>query len=470
VKKYLPHFVFTAMALLVAWVLWQTWRKPTQWTPERLAATPLHYRLYWDGVAIGHHDQTLEALPDGSWQWHSHHELNAKVRDATVHETVDEVFIFDGKYPYRLRDGEVRRNDDMYTLQNRSEFTVHKGDAIIVTEATLNFGLADLLYSMQSIADGPQAGASLTWKQFDAHNFRVLTLSIDVLGQQQHDGLDLWQLAISSPEQTYRSEMWVRRDGVMQRLSNGAIEMRWSDGDENADKATAENVTRDLYQVQTIPIDRALGDAKKIAGLALRWSQHIALPLQTRADQYVQAGFVRTEIAANPVALAGEQVEALLPEARYSGDDAHFLQRTKALTQSLLGDEQRVRGLLLFVSEHLKQGTELRELTANEILRNQRGDCTEYAQLFVALARASGLPAREVSGLVYLGDTQLSFGGHTWAEVAINGRWQSVDPMWNLYGVTATHLRMGEGEQGAMATLVHDARLRFDVDQIRYKQ
>ena len=52
------------------------------------------------------------------------------------------------------------------------------------------------------------------------------------------------------------------------------------------------------------------------------------------------------------------------------------------------------------------------------------GDCNEHTVLFVALARALGLPARTAVGLVYLDG---SFYYHAWPEVWL-GEWVAVDP------------------------------------------
>ena len=73
------------------------------------------------------------------------------------------------------------------------------------------------------------------------------------------------------------------------------------------------------------------------------------------------------------------------------------------------------------------------------------GDCTEYAQLFISLARLNGIPAREVSGLAYnYIDDNPMFYGHAWAEVWINGRWKEVDPGWNEFHIDATHVKLTE--------------------------
>ena len=75
--------------------------------------------------------------------------------------------------------------------------------------------------------------------------------------------------------------------------------------------------------------------------------------------------------------------------------------------------------------------------TATETLATREADCSEFSQLFVALARSLGLPARMVSGLAYSGN---SFGGHAWVEVWA-GKWIELDPTWGTAFVDATHIR-----------------------------
>jgi hypothetical protein len=61
--------------------------------------------------------------------------------------------------------------------------------------------------------------------------------------------------------------------------------------------------------------------------------------------------------------------------------------------------------------------------SALEVAEKLEGDCTEHGVLLAALARAAGIPARAVSGLVWYGD---SFVGHLWTEVYID-RWIPLD-------------------------------------------
>ncbi len=58
------------------------------------------------------------------------------------------------------------------------------------------------------------------------------------------------------------------------------------------------------------------------------------------------------------------------------------------------------------------------------------------------MARAAGIPCREVSGLIYMGDSSQSFCGHAWNQVVIDGRWIPVDPTWGEIVINATHIAL----------------------------
>ncbi len=77
-------------------------------------------------------------------------------------------------------------------------------------------------------------------------------------------------------------------------------------------------------------------------------------------------------------------------------------------------------------------------LTALESLS---GDCTEHTVLFIALARAAGIPARICSGVTYAKD---AFYYHFWPEVYV-GSWVQMDPTLGQTIADATHIQLGGG-------------------------
>lgn len=72
-------------------------------------------------------------------------------------------------------------------------------------------------------------------------------------------------------------------------------------------------------------------------------------------------------------------------------------------------------------------------------LESRSGDCTEHTVLFIALARAAGIPARICSGIVFSKD---AFYYHFWPEVYV-GRWVQMDPTLDQVIADANHIQLG---------------------------
>jgi transglutaminase-like putative cysteine protease len=79
---------------------------------------------------------------------------------------------------------------------------------------------------------------------------------------------------------------------------------------------------------------------------------------------------------------------------------------------------------------------------ALEVLKARKGDCNEHTVLFNALARAAGIPAKTVVGVVYL---RGAFYYHAWSEIWL-GEWISLDPVLNQFPADVTHIKFLEGE------------------------
>ena len=102
--------------------------------------------------------------------------------------------------------------------------------------------------------------------------------------------------------------------------------------------------------------------------------------------------------------------------------------------------------------------------SAREVLRTRVGDCNEHTALYVALARAVGIPTRINVGLAWvLG----AFYYHAWPEVYLEepdgrGLWLPVDPTFNQFPADATHVRLLRGgldRQAAILPLIGKVKL-----------
>jgi hypothetical protein len=79
---------------------------------------------------------------------------------------------------------------------------------------------------------------------------------------------------------------------------------------------------------------------------------------------------------------------------------------------------------------------------ALEVLQTRKGDCNEHTVLFNTLARAAGIPAKTVVGVVHL---RGAFYYHAWSEIWL-GEWISLDSVLNQFPADVTHVKFLEGE------------------------
>ena len=119
--------------------------------------------------------------------------------------------------------------------------------------------------------------------------------------------------------------------------------------------------------------------------------------------------------------------------------------RIQAQARLIAGRERRagpVAELLThWVYGNLKKQITISVPSAVQVLEDRAGDCNEHTVLYVALARALGLPARTAAGVVYL---RGHFYYHAWPEVWL-GQWVAVDPTFDQYPADASHLRFTVG-------------------------
>lgn len=125
----------------------------------------------------------------------------------------------------------------------------------------------------------------------------------------------------------------------------------------------------------------------------------------------------------------------------------------KRLARELAGDAKGAYEAARRLSDHVFKALEkaygASHDRASDVLAAGKGDCTEHAVLLVALARALGVPARDVHGLVYAryDDGQHALYWHAWAEVRSAGEWIPMDPTFGQPVADATHLALGGGTQ-----------------------
>lgn len=101
----------------------------------------------------------------------------------------------------------------------------------------------------------------------------------------------------------------------------------------------------------------------------------------------------------------------------------------RAELEAQAGKAPDMAALTRFVEGFIQKKNLSRGLDVASVVATRReGDCTEHAVLLTALARARGVPARVVTGVVLLsGEDGAHAFGHAWVEYAHKGRWERAD-------------------------------------------
>lgn len=209
-------------------------------------------------------------------------------------------------------------------------------------------------------------------------------------------------------------------------------------------------VSLDIMAQTAVPVSAPLSESQirellrmKLGGVNLASFPLLHGGRQTLRDDQLE---IRRE------ALAAPPAKIPVRDTRFNAhlQPTPFLQtehpEIRALAERIVGDETDARKaagkLKDWVYREIAKQPTVSIPNALEVLRTRRGDCNEHTVLFNALARAAGIPAKTVVGLVYL---RGAFYYHAWSEIWL-GDWVSLDPVLNQFPADLTHVKFLEGE------------------------
>lgn len=128
----------------------------------------------------------------------------------------------------------------------------------------------------------------------------------------------------------------------------------------------------------------------------------------------------------------------------------------------------RMEGLTEAVRAHMNGPIDYRHYhDAVTALQNRSGDCTEFAVLLAAVARARGIPTRIVHGIAYSGrfaGRAHVFSPHAWVQAWDGTRWTSYDAGFGPFGAGHIVLAIGDGDPAALRGLNRATRQLRIVD------
>ena len=119
------------------------------------------------------------------------------------------------------------------------------------------------------------------------------------------------------------------------------------------------------------------------------------------------------------------------PELYIESDNPQIRSLSNQLAQGKSNPCEQARAFYDYVGDHLVYTYNGRDWGAQAALGEMGADCSEYASLTIALARAAGIPARYLEGVLYLepATEALARREHAWLEAYLPGiGWTPIDP------------------------------------------
>lgn len=347
---------------------------------------------------------------------------------------------------------------------DRFSFTVSAGGAQRAQSAEVKETLDDAL-AQTRLAMAGEVGKSATATRFDPSIMRVVSMEHRVLAKETRmiAGVATEVLRMESryPELDIVETGWLDRQGnVLESRIGGFFVARL----EPPEEAKRLDYQQDLLVSAVVAVPRPIDEPEKLRALRLRFTGfgELTPPASPRQKVTVSGEEVALELGVEappqmpwPLDEALKQRHAAFLEATPFIQSDH--ERVIAAARRAVGDAKDLftatSRLSSFVYEHVRDEYVPAYSNALEALDTGRGDCTEHSVLFVALARALGIPARVAVGIAYWPPGR-GFGWHAWAEVAAGDGWYTVDPTWDQPIADATHIKLAEGGPAEQARIV----------------
>ncbi len=315
--------------------------------------------------------------------------------------------------------------------------------------------LADALAHLELVRDSPRTGKSVTARLFETTLLTPVTVThaLEAIEERFPGGVPLRVYRVRSEFSPLGVSTVSLIDENLRTIegSLGIVTIR------EEEEAAARDLDSpgDLLLSAAVRPDRPLPRPRRVRSLSLKLSGVPApAPDLTAPGQVFR--------------MAGEETYYLTisrppeesgPASRLPDTDLDFSAELEATAyiqsdhpaiedraRKIIGEETdpRITAELLtgWVYENLEKSFLAAIPNAVDVLQSGTGDCKAHSVLLAALARAVGLPARIVTGLVAMDDGLFYY--HQWVEL-FTGEWIPVDPTFNQVPADAARVSLGRG-------------------------
>ena len=305
-----------------------------------------------------------------------------------------------------------------------------------------------------------QPGLHYRLRMFDPASQQVMDVDTEVLGDETvqlpggAERLTHQRQILHQARGAQVLDLWLDAQG---RVRKGLLGMLGSRMEMLAcERACAQAPAQDVDMFRAAMVDSPRPLTPNLRHTSLRYRVHVdgdaAQPFIDTDEQRVTAlGHGDWQIDTGGPHAHGQpppQPDDLAANAWLQSDAPHIRELAAKAIGKAATPTQKMRRLRDFVSGYITQhGLDVGYASALEVANNRQGDCTEFAVLLAAMARAAGVPARVVTGMVYAdryGKAARVFVPHAWVQAWTGSRWQSYDAA--LRHLDSTHVALDSGD------------------------
>jgi hypothetical protein len=440
------------------------------------------FGVYQKGKKIGY-VRNERKRADGKFVEEQFTSMKLVAADQKIEFSQAQSIVYESAPSYRMvknvlieKDGRmVKKTTCTWNENERTYTTVHEaaGETRKSVLKGIDFTLADASATEVWVRGQPAVGAVVVTRLFDPNAQKMDVQTNKILSRKTSlvSGVKVHFYEVETESKLHGVKTLSRYDDQGIPLSEDIqiFEMRR----ETEEQAKDTQYSQDMFVLGMVKIDKRIGNTAKVAELVIEVKGKEAEGFEDGPRQSVVATDngrlvkLGKKYGKEQKATDEEIKESLTETNAYPISHPKIKELADMVTEGARTPEAKVAKIVAFV-----HGFVLPKMTGHapeihHLLKNRKGDCKSYALLFNNLARAAGVPAREVSGLLYVGDDGQAFGGHMWNEVVLNGKWVPIDASMGETEVNATHICFGAEDRASKNWFATLGKLSFRLVEVK---
>ncbi len=478
---------FFKVIIIAFWLAMTLWLVRYEAFPEKFAAAANGYRaLLQRGPLIV--DSWMQIESQGQPVGYSHTWIDTDLEYDQAAYTVRNQTVLNFKFMGQAQLVRVTADavlDDQYVLRQFSALMVSsvystqidgrrnaKGlfDVIMKTPAAerrFEMEIPDdvVLYSsMSEIALKQLApGERVRFKTIDPLSLTVSDVVVESIRRESiiHDGRSQPTTLFSITYQGMSVSAWIDAEGrVLREETPLGLVMRASTQQEIFNRKRQAYEAAELFSALAVPASGQLAEPRKSRKLKVRLNgrllelealashrQRVVERLENSVVMELSAQDKPAEIIRPGGEMPPETRPFLASTFAIQSDNREIIKQAQTITAGSKDSYEAALAINDWVYCNVVKKPTASMPSALDVFQRREGDCNEHTYLFVALARAAGLPARINIGIVYAEPVgqPAAFYYHAWPAVFV-GQWVEMDPTFGSPLVDAAYIRLITGE------------------------